>query len=619
MKKISSILLTCALLLTALVLPGSAETPVAEGAFQGFEDFNRNLTTPFSLVDKDTESGNVHTGSKALKVEYPGGTIALSNLTEETGYQYTAGKWYKVSVWVKAASMAGNVRISLYECSISNVWDKENGVRLDHDINISKNTVSDWQEYTFTFQAKYPYYGLWIDGYQTKDNIGTSTFYLDDLKISPCYSLSAASENEELGTAAVSESKAAKGDTVTFTAAPAGGCSFIGWYDADGVLVSNDAAYETTVTGDLGLTAKFFSGVVQDFENWPERVSLNNNNNGSFAITETVGRNNSKALKVDYKDSTIAQDLTGAAAYNYKLGEWYKVSIWVKPESITGTVCVNVAEHDNSIWGTIKTDHIFIINTNTKKEWQKISFTFKATYTCYGLRIYRQGKTDTGTFYLDDLKIEKVSAESLRQDEIESAFTFDGTAIRAGDTTVKQALRFKTTVDNRILAENALSGDVTITEYGFVVLNKELLNGAELTLESAYIAGEETKTAPQKPAYKPKDDTDIVFEQNGNLKTFTAALTGIDDARYNTEYAVRVYVKLSNNEVHYAGETQYMSVLQCAALAFDANGDAYTDTENHSWKETYETRSYLYEQILKGKTVDEKTYSTAPPEAKQAQ
>jgi hypothetical protein len=230
----------------------------------------------------------------------------------------------------------------------------------------------------------------------------------------------------------------------------------------------------------------------------------------------------------------------------------------------------------------------------------------------------------SSTLYLDNLKIEKVSAESLRQAEVEKAFTFNGTAIRAAGTNIKQALRFKTTVDENILAENALTGNVTVTEYGFVALNKDLLNGAELTLNSTYrnTAGQTVK-APQKAAYNAANGTDIVFEKNGNLKTFTAALTGITAAHYNTEYAVRVYVKLSNGEVHYAGEPQYMSVYQCAALAFDTavtneGADyAYVDSAGTKWKESYETRSYLFENILKGQTVDGKTYNTAPLAAQQ--
>lgn len=246
-------------------------------------------------------------------------------------------------------------------------------------------------------------------------------------------------------------------------------------------------------------------------------------------------------------------------------------------------------------------------NPSAANVWYQVSLKFNSANF---KDIYFVVKTKVADMYLDDFKLQNEVA--ARQTEINNAFTFNGTAIRAAGTNIKQALRFKTTVDENILTENALTGNATVTEYGFVVLNKDLLNGAELTLNSTYEKNGATVTAPQKAAYNKANGTDIVFEQNGTLKTFTAALTGITENRYSTEYAVRVYVKLSNGEVHYAGETQYMSVYQCAALAFDAEGGTYTDTAGNSWKESYATRSYLFENILKGQTVDGKTYNTAP-------
>lgn len=47
------------------------------------------------------------------------------------------------------------------------------------------------------------------------------------------------------------------GDTATWTASPAQGYSFAGWYDASGELVSVDATYATTVLGDVALEARF--------------------------------------------------------------------------------------------------------------------------------------------------------------------------------------------------------------------------------------------------------------------------------------------------------------------------------------------------------------------------
>lgn len=46
------------------------------------------------------------------------------------------------------------------------------------------------------------------------------------------------------------------GDTAKFSATVASGYGFAGWYDSTGVLVSSDAEYEATVTGDLSLSAR---------------------------------------------------------------------------------------------------------------------------------------------------------------------------------------------------------------------------------------------------------------------------------------------------------------------------------------------------------------------------
>ena len=197
-------------------------------------------------------------------------------------------------------------------------------------------------------------------------------------------------------------------------------------------------------------------GGFQGFENFTGSTNTN------FSIVEgTAGGtvySGTKALKVAYHTGTIAYDLSAPTGYLYTVGEWYKVSVWVKPETgVTGSTNVNLSENNaSSPWNStnLKVDHRFLtITSSTAAEWKEYTFTFQAQRTCYGLWIDGGGSS---TFYFDNLKIEKVSAESLRQAEVENAFTFNGTAIR---TEGKQALRFKTTVDENILAENALTGN----------------------------------------------------------------------------------------------------------------------------------------------------------------
>ena len=601
MKKIISVLLSCTLFFTALVLPSSAENlELTYDYTDSSAEFKQFSQSDFSEVLTNTQF-NEKTALKAVASRTIG-CIGLTptgekyKLVKETTYRFSIDVYTTVTNTMRFGAAAQHWRLNTFS--------------LPYFYQQQVVGKSEWQTISGQFVAKEDYFHLYFSGAATV----VGDLYFANLKISPCYSLSAVSENTEQGTALVSAEKAAKGDTVTFTATPAAGCSFIGWYNESGSLVSADAEYKTEVTGDLALTAKFFPGVAQGFENFTGTTD------DPFSIVEgTAGdtvHSGTKALKCVYNGGTKFLNLSSPTGYKYTTGEWYKVSVWVKPEKgAVGLTKINFPEFNSNVW-SIKQDHRFLeFTSTTATEWKEYTFTFQAQYTNYGLWIDTYSNNPgKSTFYFDDLKIEKVSAESLRQTEVENAFTFIGTAIR---TEGKQALRFKTTVDEKYLAENALTGGVTVAEYGFVVLNKDLLNGEELTLDSTYEKNGAIVTAPQKAAYNKENGTDIVFEKDGTLKTFTAALTGITGERYNTEYAVRVYVKLSNGEVHYAGETQYMSVYQCAALAFDAVGTTYTDTNGNSWKESYETRSYLFENILEGQTVDGKTYDTAPLAAQQ--
>ena len=75
----------------------------------------------------------------------------------------------------------------------------------------------------------------------------------------------AAASAGEGGTATVSAPFAEAGasatvrvsDTATWTASPAQGYAFAGWYDASGALVSADATYAAPVMGDVALEARF--------------------------------------------------------------------------------------------------------------------------------------------------------------------------------------------------------------------------------------------------------------------------------------------------------------------------------------------------------------------------
>lgn len=110
-----------------------------------------------------------------------------------------------------------------------------------------------------------------------------------------------------------------------------------------------------------------------------------------------------------------------------------------------------------------------------------------------------------------------------------------------------------------------------------------------------------TIKALQKPAYV-KNKQDIIFSGTESEKLFTAALYNIKTENYGVDYAVRTYAVLQglngNKVTVYVTETQAYSVNATAEARFAAIGNTYTDVEGKSWAESYETRVYLYENIL---------------------
>jgi uncharacterized repeat protein (TIGR02543 family) len=77
--------------------------------------------------------------------------------------------------------------------------------------------------------------------------------------------VTAAAESDGRGSATVSDWRGSAdsslavrgGDTATWTAAAENGSTFVGWYDADGNLVSSDETYAAIATADRTLTARF--------------------------------------------------------------------------------------------------------------------------------------------------------------------------------------------------------------------------------------------------------------------------------------------------------------------------------------------------------------------------
>ena len=167
------------------------------------------------------------------------------------------------------------------------------------------------------------------------------------------------------------------------------------------------------------------------------------------------------------------------------------------------------------------------------------------------------GDDNKGGMYLDDFEFEEV--------KLNSAFVTDGanTPIsmrKATDGGVKQAIRYKFSVDNTVKA-NGING-YELIEYGAVAASDTWLAEGELP-EYDYKNGKGKTTELNKKAvvgiaYNKDQGKDIAFAVTDNATVFSAALYNIglkgkitDYYEWATDYVVRPYA------VYYSTETDH--------------------------------------------------------------
>lgn len=103
MKKICSVILSCALLLGLLVVPGAAAEPAAK---QDFESEYTAYASKNSVSSSySVSNAEYHGGSCSLKYDYnykASNKYDLVNLTYNDDLKLTPGKTYIVSFWLMA-------------------------------------------------------------------------------------------------------------------------------------------------------------------------------------------------------------------------------------------------------------------------------------------------------------------------------------------------------------------------------------------------------------------------------------------------------------------------------------------------------------------------------------
>ena len=624
MKKICSVILSCALLLGLLVVPGAAAEPAVQTLdFETVQAQDIQLTSEeFSIYSKvGSDDNNVHGGEKSLcyaPTEKTAGTgVAALSLIGKLSF--VPGKDYILSFWMKSSGTTKTkptaTRVEVIESTSSNPWSApwDNSVmRALYAINVDSNKNGPWQQVTVKFTA----------GQGSLKNVGSATylclrmiglgygFYLDDLTITEVAPVTV--EFKEADDTVIDQRMGLPGSALTLPRTPEKeGYSFDGWYE--------DAAFTTAFRGTTfptartTLYAKFSDCSIYDkYLNTSATYEANGNavsaTNGVLQVTPSTNGNTWFTLTPTTTD------------YALKAGNTYTVSFDVLCDS-------------NAIGGTIGSKSTLYIDQNKNSEnaadfyigknsdWQSVSYNFKALAGY--LRVYTWSSVANSTIQFKNLKITPVNVQTPLEKAVAAELEYQGSSLRPEDAEKqanpipgnngKAAIRFKSKISNKLLNEGITVSEVhySVVEYGHTYFREDLMGGnTVLNIGTTYPNGKEAKNAV---AYRKENGavtTDIWFSKDATNVTYTAALYNFTEQSYTLTYVARPYVKLvadnSTEEITvYGANTQFAAFNDVADRAFYAHpGDvydraaAYTDVNGDSWSESYEIRSALYNTVL---------------------
>ena len=211
-------------------------------------------------------------------------------------------------------------------------------------------------------------------------------------------------------------------------------------------------------------------------------------------------------------------------------------------------------------------------NINAKKVTVRFIALQSGEYT-FNLRTCKNWGND-GNFWtfttLSDLQLYEVEAFApfAELSNENAAAGLVGTSMRAGAGNVKQAMRFKNSVSKAFVA-NGVEG-YTAVEYGSLVAGTEKLGNTELTLD---LIGSEIPALKGVAYHKDSQSTPILWQENDEYATFTAALTGITVENSAKALTVRPYIVLQKGEQSFTlyGEAQSASVFEVCKAILDSD------------------------------------------------
>jgi hypothetical protein len=258
---------------------------------------------------------------------------------------------------------------------------------------------------------------------------------------------------------------------------------------------------------------------------------------------------------------------------NYKYESWGDYTPVYNPNEGYSDLMTNVVNNYNAN------------NMSSWLDWNSYSATFTTIedaeyylFINFGLKVY-DGKTSSynQAVIISDVIIEEVVKGDAP--ECDEMVEHRGVSIRkASESNFGQALRYKFTVDDDIIAKAQTDG-YELVEYGTVVaLASELEGHAADPVFGATSYTVKTGVAYQK-AFGGEPTTNIQYsvDTNGDV-TYTAALYGIPVASYSADCAVRPYAKFQNAEgdtyIRY-GATRVASIFAVAKAVLE--GDSVDD------------------------------------------